>query len=75
MSASFFPSNFTSPVFESVSPGEPAIISVEVNLYFPENDVSVIVLENQMNDNSAINYYFETEIRKIIEKSSLTNKQ
>ena len=46
-----------------------------VNLYFPENDVSVIVLENQMNDNSAIYYYFETEIRKIIEKSSLTNKQ
>lgn len=45
-----------------------------VNLYFPESDVSVIVLENQMNDNVAINYYFETEIRKILIKSDLTNK-
>jgi CubicO group peptidase (beta-lactamase class C family) len=45
-----------------------------VNLYFPESDVCLIVLENQMNDNVDINYYFETEIRKILMKSNLTNK-
>jgi D-alanyl-D-alanine carboxypeptidase len=45
-----------------------------VNLYFPESDVSLIVLENQMNNNFEINYYFETEIRKMLISSSLTNK-
>lgn len=43
-----------------------------VNLYFPDSDVCLIVLENQMNDNFEINYYFETEIRKIVMSSSLT---
>lgn len=42
-----------------------------VTLYFPESDVTVIVLENQMNDNFNINYYFETEIRKIVMGSNL----
>lgn len=46
-----------------------------VNLYFPETDVCLIVLENQMNDNLDINYYFETEIRKILMQSNLTNKK
>ena len=45
-----------------------------VNLYFPESDVCLIVLENQTNDNFEINYYFGTEIRKILMKSNLTNK-
>lgn len=45
-----------------------------VNLYFPESDVCLIVLENQMNDNFDINYYYETEILKIIMGSNLTNK-
>lgn len=45
-----------------------------VNLYFPESDICVIILENQMNDNLDINYCFEIEIRKILMKSSLTNK-
>lgn len=45
-----------------------------VNLYFPETDVCLIVLENQMNDNFDINYYFETELRKILMESNLTKK-
>jgi len=45
-----------------------------VNLYFPDSDVCLIVLENQMNDNLDINYYFETEIRKILMHSNLTHQ-
>lgn len=45
-----------------------------LNVYFPESDVCLIVLENQMNDNVAMNYYFETEIRNMLMKSNLTNK-
>lgn len=45
-----------------------------VNIYFPESDVCLIVLENQMNSNFEINYYFETEIRKILMQSNLTNE-
>lgn len=45
-----------------------------VNIYFPESGVSLIVLENQMNDNFEINYLYETEIRKILMQSKLTNK-
>ena len=40
-----------------------------MNLYFPKKNLSVIVLENQMNDKNELSYYFETEIKKIILKS------
>ncbi len=43
-----------------------------MNLYFPESDVSVVVLENQTNEIFELNYYFEKEIRKIVSESSLT---
>lgn len=42
-----------------------------VNLYFPKNDVSLIVLENQMNKSLSLAYSFEIEIKKIIMKSNL----
>lgn len=42
-----------------------------VNLYFPKQKLSVIVLENQATDNFDIAYYFESEIRKIMLKSDL----
>jgi D-alanyl-D-alanine carboxypeptidase len=40
-----------------------------MNLYFPKNNLSLIVLENQKNENNEISYYFGTEIKKIILKS------
>ena len=40
-----------------------------MNLYFPKNNLSLIVLENQMNENNDLSYYFGTEIKKIILKS------
>ena len=43
------------------------------NLYFPESDVSLTILENQVNDNFDINYFFENEIRKIVMKSNLVH--
>jgi CubicO group peptidase (beta-lactamase class C family) len=42
-----------------------------VNLYYPATKTSVIVMENQANDNFDIAYYFEQEIRKIIKESNL----
>jgi D-alanyl-D-alanine carboxypeptidase len=42
-----------------------------INLYFPESDTTIIILENTMSENPEISYFFESEIRKIIEKSSL----
>ena len=42
-----------------------------VNLYYPKEKLSVIVLENQATDNFDIAYYFESEIRKIMLKSEL----
>ncbi|RQO29769.1 serine hydrolase [Taibaiella sp. KBW10] len=45
-----------------------------LNVYFPEGDVSLIVLENQMNENAAINYYFETAILNILRNSKLNHK-
>lgn len=44
---------------------------VSINLYYPKSDTSIIILENTMNDDVSISYYFESEIRKIVEKSSL----
>lgn len=42
-----------------------------VNLYYPKNKTSVIVLENVANENFDIAYYFEQEVRKIIRNSNL----
>ena len=42
-----------------------------VNLYFPESDVSLIVLENQMNENSDLFYASEIKIKNILFKSDL----
>jgi CubicO group peptidase (beta-lactamase class C family) len=45
-----------------------------VNLYFPKNDISMIVLENQMNEDSNLFYASAFEIKKILLKSNLFNK-
>ncbi|MFC5873574.1 CubicO group peptidase, beta-lactamase class C family [Chryseobacterium arachidis] len=45
-----------------------------LNIYIPESDVSIIVLENQMNDDSNLYYYFEKEIKDIILRSNLLKK-
>lgn len=42
-----------------------------VNLYYPKTKTSVIVMENQANENFEIAYYFEQEIRKIVKESTL----
>lgn len=42
-----------------------------VNIYFPKNDVSLIVLENQMTLDMNVGYYFGTEIKKILLNSNL----
>lgn len=42
-----------------------------VNLYYPKTKTSVIVMENQANENFDIAYYFEQEIRKIVKESNL----
>lgn len=44
-----------------------------VNLYYPESNTSVIVMENQATENFGIAYYFEQEIKKIVKNSSLLN--
>lgn len=45
-----------------------------LNIYFPKSDVSLIILENQMNENSDLYYYFETEIKNFIVKSNLVKE-
>ena len=42
-----------------------------VNLYYPKTKTSVIVMENQANENFDIAYYFEQGIRKIVKESNL----
>jgi CubicO group peptidase (beta-lactamase class C family) len=42
-----------------------------VNLYFPKSDVSLIVLENQMNENPDLFYASEIKIKNILFKSDL----
>lgn len=37
-----------------------------LNIYFPKNKISVIVLENQMNDKIELAYYFGNKIKNII---------
>ncbi len=46
-----------------------------VNLYFPESDISMIVLENQMNDDSNLFYISEFKIKNILFKSDLLIKK
>jgi CubicO group peptidase (beta-lactamase class C family) len=46
-----------------------------VNLYFPKSDVSLIVLENQMNTNSELFYQTEIKIKALLLKSDLLNKK
>lgn len=44
-----------------------------LSLYFPKNKVSVVILENVMNKNSDLFYYFEIGIKNIILQSELMN--
>lgn len=44
-----------------------------VNLYFPDSDVSMIVLENQMNESPDLFYASEFKIKNILLKSNLLN--
>ncbi|MBZ4033485.1 beta-lactamase family protein [Flavobacterium sp. 17A] len=46
-----------------------------VNLYFPKSDVSLIVLENQMPEDSNLFYATEFKIKNILFKSDLLNKK
>lgn len=46
-----------------------------VNLYFPESDISLIVLENQMPEDSKLFYASEFKIKNILFKSDLLNKK
>ncbi|MCM0667964.1 serine hydrolase domain-containing protein [Flavobacterium tyrosinilyticum] len=46
-----------------------------VNLYFPESDVSFIVLENQMNEDINLVYACEFKIKNILFKSALLSKK
>lgn len=46
-----------------------------VNLYFPESDVSMIVLENQMPEDSNLFYASEFKIKNILFKSDLLNQK
>lgn len=42
-----------------------------INLYFPESDISLIVLENQMNEDSNLFYISEFKIKNILFNSNL----
>lgn len=42
-----------------------------MNIYIPKADVSIIVLENLMSDNSDLYYYFEAKIKEIVLNSCL----
>lgn len=44
-----------------------------VNIYYPTDDVSMIVLENQMNADKALFYATEIQMRALLLKSSLMN--
>jgi D-alanyl-D-alanine carboxypeptidase len=44
---------------------------LSTNLYFPNKDVTIVVLENQMNEKMELGYYFEIEIKKIVMNSKL----
>lgn len=42
-----------------------------LNIYIPVYDISLIVLENQMNENSQLNYFFEQKMKEIVLGSNL----
>ncbi|MGV7106468.1 serine hydrolase domain-containing protein [Flavobacterium sp. U410] len=42
-----------------------------LNIYVPQYDISIIVLENQMSEDSDLYYYYERKIKDIILKSNL----
>ncbi|RAJ88280.1 CubicO group peptidase (beta-lactamase class C family) [Chitinophaga dinghuensis] len=42
-----------------------------VNLYYPKSNTSVVVMENQANENFDIAYFFEEAVRKIVLTSDL----
>ncbi|MCX8524956.1 beta-lactamase family protein [Chryseobacterium formosus] len=42
-----------------------------LNIYVPKSDLNIIILENQMNENSDLFYYFESLIKDIILESEL----
>ncbi|WP_166923587.1 serine hydrolase domain-containing protein [Flavobacterium poyangense] len=46
-----------------------------VNLYFPKSDVSLIILENQMNTNADLFYHTETKIKTLLLKSDLLTEK
>jgi len=46
-----------------------------VNLYFPQSDVSLIVLENQMPEDASLFYATEFKIKNILLKSNLLKKK
>ncbi|WP_281322245.1 serine hydrolase domain-containing protein [Flavobacterium aestivum] len=44
---------------------------LSTNLYFPSKDVTIVILENQINEKMDLSYYFEIEIKKIVMNSKL----
>lgn len=42
-----------------------------LNIYVPKSDLHIIILENQMNENSDLFYYFEKLIKNIVFESEL----
>jgi D-alanyl-D-alanine carboxypeptidase len=44
---------------------------LSANLYIPNKDVTIVVLENQINEKMELGYFFEIEIKKIIINSKL----
>ncbi|MDR2122309.1 MAG: beta-lactamase family protein [Flavobacteriaceae bacterium] len=44
------------------------------NLYFPEEKVSIIILENKRHKEMKFSYFFQYELKNLILKSSLLNK-
>lgn len=44
-----------------------------LNIYIPKSDVSLVILENQMNENSDLYYYYETLIKNIVLQSKALN--
>ena len=45
-----------------------------LNIYIPKTDTSLIVLENQMNENSDLYYYYETLIKNMVINNGLNKK-
>ncbi len=45
-----------------------------LNIYIPQYDISLIVLENQMNEESEFYYYFEKKIKNIVLKNIISQR-